>query len=63
MDESGKNKKILEEWKKDKKLNEEISALVFNTILARCNVKALNLAQDVGLPPHFRLPLVRPKQN
>lgn len=60
MDEPDKIKQILNDWKKDKKLSKEISTVVFNTILARTNIKALTLAQDVNLPPHFRLPLIKP---
>lgn len=61
MESPEKIKKIMEEWTKDKKLDQEVSTLIFNTILARCNIKALTLEQDVNLPPHFRLPLIKPK--
>lgn len=64
MEKPKKIKDILDLWKKEQKMSKEVSELVFNTILSRCNVKALTLAQDVGLPPHFRLPLIRaPKQD
>lgn len=61
MDTPEKIKKIMDNWTKDKKLEKEVSTLVFNTILARCNIKALTIEQDVNLPPHFRLPLIKPK--
>ncbi|MFH1376002.1 MAG: hypothetical protein ABIH25_00025 [Candidatus Woesearchaeota archaeon] len=63
MEEPKKVQQIMTDWKKDQKLSKETSTLVFNTILARCNVKALTLAQDISLPPHFRLPLIRPNQD
>jgi hypothetical protein len=63
MDDPKKTKQIIETWKKDNQIKKEVRLQIYNAILARCNVKALNLAQDVGLPPHFRLPTVRIKNN
>ena len=34
-----------------------------NTILAKCNVKALSLEQEVNLPPHMNLPKVGQKTD
>jgi len=48
-------KKILEDWKK-KEIEEEIRLKVLNTILAKCNIKALVLEEEMGLPPHLPLP-------
>lgn len=48
-------KKILEDWKK-KEINEEIKLRVLNTILTKCNLKALILEEEFGLPPHIPLP-------
>ncbi len=48
-------KKILEEWKK-KTIDEEIKFRVLNTILAKCNLKALVLEDEIGLPSHLPLP-------
>ncbi len=53
---------ILKEWKKDQKLPNEIMPLIFNTILAKCNIKALTLSQEVNLPPHISLPKLQPKK-
>jgi len=53
-------KNILEEWKKNKKLPTELGPQVFNTILFRCNVKALNLEQELNLPYHINLPRFKP---
>jgi len=52
----GKLKDIVKEWKKSKKLPPEIMQLVMNNVLIKCQIKALTMAQDVGLPPHIRLP-------
>ena len=56
LEEPKKMKEILQNWKKDKKLPNEIMQGLFNTILAKANIKALSLAQDINLPPHLPLP-------
>jgi hypothetical protein len=52
-------KEILSSWKKDKKVPKEIMAGLLNTILAKCNVQALILSQEVNLPPPIPLPKVQ----
>ena len=59
-DEKKKLEEVEKLWKKDKKLSNDIATQVFNNILVRCNLKALQFNQDVNLPPHINLPLVRP---
>jgi len=54
-----KLKEIQEGWKKTKKLPNEIMPNVLNTILARANILALNLSQEVNLPPPIPLPKVQ----
>lgn len=49
---------ILSQWERSKQLPDDVSLAVLNLILARCNVKALQLANDVGLPPQMQLPQV-----
>jgi len=58
IEENSKVKKILEEWKKDKKISPDIMRDILNTILARGNILALILSQEVGLPPPIPLPKV-----
>ncbi len=48
-------KKILKEWKK-KKLPEEVRILIFNFVMGKCNLKALQLEDEFALPPHIPLP-------
>lgn len=55
-------KKILKEWKK-KKLSEEIRIFIFNFIMSKCNLKALQLEEDFALPPHIPLPRLTKQQN
>ena len=54
---------ILELWKKEKKMTSDVTKLILNNVLIRCHVKALGLAQDVGLPPQIRLPMVTTEQS
>ena len=56
-----KMKEILDGWKKDKKLPNDIMSSVLNTILSRCNVEALLLAREVNLPPPIPLPKISVK--
>jgi len=61
MEDSKKVKEILDEWVKDKKLPKELMSQILNTILAKCNIKALGLTQEVNLPPHIKLPILKTK--
>ena len=63
LEDNKKMKTILEGWKKDKKLPKEITQNLFNTILTKANIKALNLSQDINLPPHLPLPNLKPVQD
>jgi hypothetical protein len=50
---------VLKSWKKDKKLSRKISLPVINLILDRCNVKAMELEQELTLPTHLPMPSVK----
>lgn len=63
MEEPNKAQKIIEQWEKEKKLPDDISSTIFNAILSKCNIKALMIAHEVNLPPHFRLPYLKTNQN
>lgn len=54
-DNSESMKKILKEWN-SKKLSEEIRIFLYNFIMAKCNLKALQLEEDFSLPAHIPLP-------
>ncbi len=53
--------KLFNEWQKNKKFDPDIMQEILNTILIRCNIKALLLSQELGLPPHIHLPLIQKK--
>jgi hypothetical protein len=52
-------KKVLDQWKKEKKIESKLMTVILNHILAKCNIQALMLARDVNLPPPFPLPKVK----
>ena len=49
---------VMSSWKKDKKIPKEVTVQLFNSILTRCNIQALILSQQAGLPPPIRMPTV-----
>ncbi|PJE81388.1 hypothetical protein COU58_02815 [Candidatus Pacearchaeota archaeon CG10_big_fil_rev_8_21_14_0_10_32_42] len=46
---------ILKNWKK-KDFKDEIRVSLFNSILIKSNIKAIQIEEELGLPPHFKLP-------
>ena len=56
-----KIKEIAEEWKKSKKVPKEVMAGILNNILQKCNIEALILSREIGLPPPVQLPKVSVK--
>ncbi|MEK6907107.1 MAG: hypothetical protein AABW45_01125 [Nanoarchaeota archaeon] len=57
-----KIKEIMQVWKKDKKIQPDIMQGLFNTILTKSNIKALELSQDLNLPPHIPMPKLTRQQ-
>jgi hypothetical protein len=55
MDENNESKQIMEDWKK-KKFDNPMKLPLFNFIMNKCNIRAIQLEDDLGLPPHFQLP-------
>lgn len=51
-------KDILKSWK-DKDLDESIKLNFFNAILRKVSLKALQLEEELNLPPHFSLPFLK----
>lgn len=49
--------KILESWK-SKKIPENMRIPIFNFIMNKCNIKALYLEDEIGLPLHIPMPKV-----
>lgn len=56
-------KELLDQWKKEKKVDPKHSQKILNHILQKCNIRALSLEQEVGLPPHIPFPRVALKSE
>lgn len=54
---------IMKHWKKEKALPKEILPNILNNVLDRCNVEALILARDLGLPAPIPMPKVNLKSK
>jgi hypothetical protein len=53
---------FLKQWKKKEVPKDKVIPL-YNYILKRCSIKALQLEEDLGLPPHMPVPQVKPTNN
>lgn len=62
VEEDAKVKNILKSWKKDKKIEPEVMTILLNNILSKCNIEALMLSRDTGLPPPLPMPKVQVKK-
>ncbi len=56
--ESKKAREILKEWK-DKKMPEDFRMTLFNLILRKASLKALQLEEEMNLPIHMQLPSLK----
>jgi len=54
---------IVEGWKKDKTMNSLTLKNILNTILYKCNVRALEMSELVNLPAPFSLPFIRDEEK
>ncbi len=61
LDEKEESAEILKEWKK-KKFVHPVKLALFNFIMDKCNLKALQLEDDLSLPMHIPLPKLRVQQ-
>lgn len=60
MDEK-ERKEVLMTWKKERKIDPKISSRWMNLMLAKGNVKALTLGNEVNLPSHIPFPRLAKK--
>jgi len=54
-------KEVLKGWK-DKETTDDFRIFLFNIILRKSNIKALQLEDELALPPHIPLPSLN-KEN
>ena len=50
---------ILMEWKKSKKLPEDVNLQAINAVIRRCVTKTIMLSEDVNLPPPIPIPFAK----
>ncbi|MEM4756252.1 MAG: hypothetical protein QW594_03905 [Candidatus Woesearchaeota archaeon] len=63
MVEKEEAKKILQQWKKEKKLDNKLLEVIINYALERCNIEAILLSKEVGLPAPLKLPRIASKEE
>ncbi|MBD3310148.1 hypothetical protein GF351_02930 [Candidatus Woesearchaeota archaeon] len=63
IEEETRLKEILDGWKKDKKLPNEVMNPILNSVLQRCTIKAIALSQDINLPPPVPMPKVQAQES
>jgi len=56
------SKDVLEQWK-NKKLPENLKIIIFNLILTKSNVRALQLEDELKIPYHISLPKIGLKKD
>lgn len=59
---SKESKEILKQWE-DKKIPEELRLSIFNIILKKSSLKALQFEEEFNLPPHIPLPSFKPQEK
>ncbi len=61
------SKKISSEWKKTRKMPNQVASHIHTAVMHACVPQAVSIAKDLGLPPPIPLPQVRlgttPKQG
>ncbi|MEK6859488.1 MAG: hypothetical protein AABX54_01605 [Nanoarchaeota archaeon] len=62
LPEKEETKSFLKSWK-DKKIPDEFRTPLFNFIMAKCNIKALNLEEELSLPHHIPMPRIEPPKE
>jgi len=65
LDEKEENKEILKNWKK-KKFDHPVKLLLFNFIMDKCNLKSIQLEEELGIPFHIPFPKLaaqKPQDN
>jgi len=55
-------KEVVKQWK-DKKTPEEFRVVLFNAILRKTNLKALQLEEEMNLPLHMPMPTLKPQES
>ena len=59
LDDKNESKNLLKEWK-NKKFDNPIKLPLFNFIMDKCGLKALQLEEEIGMPFHAPFPKLAP---
>ena len=62
LPDKGELKQFLDSWK-NKQLPENFRTPLFNFIMSKCNIKALNLEDEINIPYHVPMPRLNPQQQ
>jgi len=64
IDEKEESKEILKSWK-DKKLPDNFRIPILNFIMSKCNIKSIQLEDEMGLPLHVPMPKfgIKPQES
>jgi len=63
MDNEDKVKAVKEEWEKNKKVTREMMEPILNAALNKCNIEAIKISQDLGLPSPVPMPRLQKKEE
>ncbi len=55
-------KDVLKQWE-DKKMSEDFRIILFNLILRKSSLRALQLEDEMNLPPHISLPVLKKQEG
>lgn len=56
-------KNILNKWKKEKKINDDLAVEVLNAVFRKCLSKGIDIAMELRLPPPISFPMVKTKEE
>ncbi len=62
LDDKNDSKKILKDWK-NKIFDHPIKLSLLNFIMSKCNLKAISLEDEIGVPIHIPLPKLKPQNS
>ncbi len=57
-DDDKKMKDVLKEWKKNKKVSEDVMPEIVTYVLEKCNIESIVLSREVSLPSPMPLPKI-----
>ena len=61
FEEKNKGKEIIKQWK-NKKISDDIQIPLFNLIIEKCSLQALQIEEQLAMPKHIPFPSLRKQQ-